>query len=409
MIVTYYYPWGYFYPPRAGADTMACAHLRYFQSRGYRPRVVLSNVRAADRSTFERHYGWLEDLVVIDAGRQPEIHRRLSCWDLGDHLAAHAMLAECRDVRRALSRPADVAFINYVFGTPLLDAIPRGAFRVLESVDIMSHQYLRHRESPARLQRLLATELSLYDLYDQVLMINKQEEAYAKARCQTNVAYVARAIDVADETAAQATNEQSYDLLFVGTDHPPNIEGVSWFYTHVFEPCLKAQGLRWAIVGSVGAQLSFRDAQVDILGKVDDLGSLYRRCKTVVVPLFRGAGISIKTLEAMGQRKAVVTTPCGRRGLLGEADGALVCLPFQDDPREVAESILTLCSSPALRQEYGRRAADYVSEHFGVEAYGGRMDELLAPLFGRGGREPANEATLVTSGGIALPRSLAAA
>ena len=143
---------------------------------------------------------------------------------------------------------------------------------------------------------------------------------------------------------------------------------------------LAPEGIRWAIAGTVCDHLSFRDPLVTPLGVVDNLGDVYRSSKVVIVPLFRGAGISIKTLEAMGRRKPVVTTPCGRRGLGAAADDALVCKSFQEDPREVADAILSLCSSHALRREYGRRAAAYIDSYFSAEAYGRRMDELLAPL-----------------------------
>ena len=383
MIVTYYHPWGYFYPPRSGSDTMACAHLEYFRSRGLAPRIVVSKGAAADRNAFERHYHWAEDIVVIDTRRRPEIHRVMDSWDLGNHLAAHALLAECQEVKQVLAQPTDLAFLNYVFSTPLLDAIPRDAPRVLESVDLMAHQYIQRRAAPARFQRLLAAELELYNLYDLVLMINEQEDAYARARCRTNVAYMPRPVQVTAEAPAVESGDE-YDLLFVGSDHPPNTEGVHWFYSRVFEPLLKPHDLRWAIAGSVCNHLSFCDRQVAALGAVDDLDQVYRRSKVIVVPLFRGAGISIKTLEAMGRRKPVVTTPCGRRGLPAEADDALICRSFEDDPRQVADDILALCSSSILRQQHGRAAAAFIDKHFGVEEYGRRMDELLAPLLSTG-------------------------
>src|SRR5215469_3766524 len=156
MIVTYYYPWGFFYPVQSGAAMTASRHMEYFRSRGFRPRIVVANASEAGRAAFEGHHQWVEDIIVVDVSRRPEIHRLLDRWDLGSHLAGHALLAECSDLKRVLSRPADAAFINYVFGTPLLDAVPPGAFRVLESHDIMSHQYVHQRESPAQFQRLVA-------------------------------------------------------------------------------------------------------------------------------------------------------------------------------------------------------------------------------------------------------------
>ncbi|HQU47218.1 MAG TPA: hypothetical protein PK867_30725, partial [Pirellulales bacterium] len=87
MIVTYYYPWGFFYPVRSGADNTASRHLEYFRARGFRPRVIVANGLAHERRAFERYYHWADDLIVVDVPSHPEIHRQLDCWGFGSHLA----------------------------------------------------------------------------------------------------------------------------------------------------------------------------------------------------------------------------------------------------------------------------------------------------------------------------------
>ena len=396
MHATYYFPWGFFYPARTGAETTAVRHLEYFRRRGIRPRLFIAtgfwtDPECAKRAAFESHYAWVDDIVVLNVTRRPEIHARLSRWDFFDHLAGHALLAECPEVRRALQRPVELALTNYVFATPLLDALPRDTLRVLESHDLMTAQYLRRNDSPVRFEQAQATEFSLYDLYDKVLMVNEQEAEFARARTKTEVAYVARAVELAQQTDRSSKEDglpspspsTPYDLLFVGSAQIANIEGANWFYSNIFRPLLKPAGLRWAIAGSVCGQLSIDDEQVLRLGVVDDLAATYRQAKVVVVPLFQGTGISIKTLEALGQGKPVVTTPCGRRGLSAAADDVLICRSFVDDPQETAGDLLRLCDSADLQAEYGRRAAAFIEEHFSARAYDRRMDELLAPVFQR--------------------------
>ena len=375
LTITYYYPWGYFHPIRSGAAAVASRHLDYFRERGHRVRMLVRATPNQGRSAFERHYYWVADLAVVDVGKYPDVQRSFDTWGFGNYLAAHARLAEQPEIREWLSQPADVAFLNYVFATPLLDALPAYAYRVLETYDIMSQQFLEHRGSSVLLQQSLACEFDLYRLYDSVLMINREEKQFARVRCKAPLTYMPPSVDVIPQGSESGREE--YDLLFVGSDHPPNVEGVNWFYHHVYRPQLKAKGICWAICGSVCRQLKFNDASVERLGSVADLGEVYRRSKVVVVPLFRGSGISIKTLEAMGQGKPVVTTPCGRRGLPSWADDALVTCPFDVDPVAVAGAICRLCSSEALRQDYGRRAANFVSDHFSSRWYATRMDRIF--------------------------------
>lgn len=389
MKVTYYYPWGFFHPIRSGAAAVAAQHLEYFRSRGYQTRVLLLGADlAADRAAFERHYHWLDDVSVFCLQSYPSIKRLFDVWNFRNYLLGHSELCNVPEFRAALSAPADLVFLNYVFSTPLLDAMPPGSRRILESVDIMSNQFLSRAKDPVSFEYHLRMELEMYGLYDAVIMINEAEARLAHARSADNALYVPRAVEVAPLDARREHDSPPYDLLFVGSTHAPNVDGARWFYQHVFEPHLKPHGLTWAIVGSVCGELRMNDSSVTLLGQVDDLDGVYRQSKVVVVPLFEGAGISIKTLEGMGRGKPIVSTPCGTRGLT-DCDDCLVRLPFDEAPHEVAQRILELCRTESLRKQLGRRAAEYVQDRFSPAAYGRRMDELIQPTLSRTRRKTA--------------------
>lgn len=379
MKITYYYPFGYFYPVRSGSAMVAAHHLRYFKSRGMKPRiVVLTNGESSSRAEFERYYHWVEDIHVVSLRRYGELYKDFSRWSFGTFLRGHHNLTKVREFRKSLRQPADLVFLNYAFSSPLLDLVRPEPARVLEAVDIISRQFLMKGSGRALLEHHLRTEFDLYSLYDSVVMINTEEAEFARHCGVENATYVPRAVEtIAPDGGLEEDADAESDLLFVGSDHPPNVEGAKWFYEHIYAPYLRAHGVRWTIVGSVCNSLPIRDSGVKCVRYVEDLWELYRRTKITVIPLLQGAGISIKTLEAMGQGKPIVTSPCGRRGLHGSED-ALIGLDFEENPRAVAERILELCRSPEQRASYGRRALEYVRTHFGVEAYGQRMDSVLA-------------------------------
>ncbi|HVC92684.1 MAG TPA: glycosyltransferase family 4 protein [Pirellulales bacterium] len=383
MRVTYYYPWGYFHPIRSGAATLAARHLEYFRSRGMRVRVLLCGDHPrAGRRDFERHYSWLEDLGVLDIRRHPSIASRFDRFTFADCLAGHTALGDLPQCRDFLSQDTDLVFLNYVFASPFLDLVPPAAKRVLETIDVLSKQFALRAGGPALLGHNLRVEFDLYELYDQVMMISQEEYELARARSGARVAYLARAVDtVSAGSRLEDTADDLFDLLFVGSDHPPNSEAIAWFYEHVFRPRLKRIGLRWAIAGSVCNHLSLSDPCVELLGSVDDLDAVYRRSKVVVVPLLSGTGISIKTLEALGRGKPVVATPVGLRGLSDVGD-CVVAMPFEEQPEKVARCIRELCASQSLREQYGRRGLEYIRRNFSREGYERRMDELLAAVTG---------------------------
>jgi glycosyltransferase involved in cell wall biosynthesis len=381
MRVTYYYPWGLFHPIRSGAAVVADRHLSYFRARGFRPRVIVLGTGTAEaQAAFEKHYNWVEDVHVFPPERSAAVQRNYEVWDFGRFLAAHAAIANVPEFRDVLGLPTDLVFLNYAFSAPLLEATPRAAPRVLESHDIISRQFLRQRNSPALLEHHLSVEFALYQLFDAALMINEEEAAFAEQRGVTNSQYMPRGMDVADAKGGyEYTGGARYDLLFVGSNHGPNVEGARRFYDQVFAPRLKSRGMRWAIVGSVCQQLEFRDPAVTMLGQVEDLDDVYRRSKVVVVPLFSGTGTSIKTLEAMAQGKPVVSTPCGVRGI-PNCEEQVVTFDFDGSPSLVAEAIAELCQSRALRESYAQKSIAYVLKNFGPLNYCHKMDTILAPL-----------------------------
>lgn len=94
--------------------------------------------------------------------------------------------------------------------------------------------------------------------------------------------------------------------LFVGSNFFPNNEGVTWFITNV-APYIK---YKLKVVGSCCDALSpiIIDGNVELLGIVDDLSSMYLDAQFVIVPLFKGSGMKTKTIEAMSYGKTIFGT-----------------------------------------------------------------------------------------------------
>lgn len=88
-------------------------------------------------------------------------------------------------------------------------------------------------------------------------------------------------------------------MLFVGADFPPNYEGIRWFIQQVM-PELK-QGL--LIVGKNFERrkkdLEKLSERVTVIGTVDDIKPYYMKAGCVVLPIFDGAGMKVKTAEAL--------------------------------------------------------------------------------------------------------------
>jgi hypothetical protein len=82
------------------------------------------------------------------------------------------------------------------------------------------------------------------------------------------------------------------------------------------------------LAGRITRTLEADVAGVVRLGPVDDLKPLYRQCRVVINPAVAGTGLKIKTLEALGHLRPLVTWPNGTDGLPPELSA--LCATVQD-------------------------------------------------------------------------------
>ncbi len=116
--------------------------------------------------------------------------------------------------------------------------------------------------------------------------------------------------------------EAPWILFVAGFGHPPNAEGAVWFVEKVLPMIVeRVPEARLAIVGSnpSAAVRALRGPHVCLFADVSDaeLAAWYGRARAAVVPLLTGAGVKLKTVEALWQGVPAVVTPVGAQGLPG--------------------------------------------------------------------------------------------
>lgn len=98
------------------------------------------------------------------------------------------------------------------------------------------------------------------------------------------------------------------DLLFVGADYFPNIEGIKWFIQNVLNELPENRKL--TIVGfnmeKYAQEFSLLSNKVNVIGSVDDLTIYYKAANIIVSPIFQGGGMKVKIAEAMMHGKYII-------------------------------------------------------------------------------------------------------
>jgi hypothetical protein len=160
-------------------------------------------------------------------------------------------------------------------------------------------------------------------------------------------------------------------LLFVGAYFPANVFAVEWIAEHL----AGRVGRRIVVVGSGMDRLApLRSENLEIHGRVEDLSPYYARAEAVLLPIFSGAGMCTKTVEALCFGKALIASTHALRGLpLPLPKGIQIC--------GNAEEWLAACSRPQLSWGVGGRLNhEYYRAHLSFESKVRRLDGMLRKL-----------------------------
>lgn len=102
-------------------------------------------------------------------------------------------------------------------------------------------------------------------------------------------------------------------LLFVGAYYYPNVQGVVWFVKEVMSQ-LDPKEVELYIVGRDMEKLlleidsKYLQQNIKIIGSVDSLSEWYEKSDIVIAPIFSGAGMKVKTAEALMYGKLILGT-----------------------------------------------------------------------------------------------------
>lgn len=297
----------------------------------------------------------------------------------------------------AESRP-DLVFVNALHLATYLDAVD--GLPVVMRAQNLEHLWLaryvdRLANPAARLyardqaRRMERAEAALCSRCDMVLAISEEEAAVLRRLApRTPVETVPIGINV-DRYRPRAPENPPIVAMIGSWNWAPNEDGGRAFLEHGWQRVLeRLPGTRLRLVGK---QISpefgelARRAGAEVVGYVDDTTVEFARASVLVVPLWMGAGVRVKIVEALAARLPVVSTPLGAEGL-GLTHG--VHATIGGTPQELGAAVVEVLDQPErarLMAESGRRLAE---ERFSLEAVARRTLSLCARVARRPASSP---------------------
>jgi glycosyltransferase involved in cell wall biosynthesis/GT2 family glycosyltransferase len=278
----------------------------------------------------------------------------------------------------------DIAQVEYPILSHVLPRFGR-AKRVITEIDVYHVSYrravARADDWPRKLLsvyewlRMFRYEVENADRADLLLAVSDSDARVCAELTATAVRTVPNGVDVSRVRFAPRP-EKPREVLFIGNfRHPPNVEGVGWFATHVW-PCVRDEnwGARLVIAGASPppeVEALAHDPTVRVTGFVEDLVPLYQQAACFVTPILRGSGTRLKILEAMAAGAPVLSTTLGVEGIAGR-DGAHFLLA--DRPEEMARACLRLLGESDLRDSLAANARALVEWEYDWDRIADRLD-----------------------------------
>ena len=349
--------------PKSGSAKLVDEQLAFFASEN---RPVLELMMEPWLLASARQWFWrsvLEDRASSPAGviccstPQSEIISRLLVWlrrsgtilrsTYTGQLAELTRLCPIPNTALILARRQLAAFalVHHYFRLPFVKSLRRHMPIWLETQDIQAALHVQHGNTNMlsgkydNYSDMLADEMRWTEKADAVVAINKDEEFVFKAHVTPQKVFLCQPpISVAPAPAGGDIVPRRH-ILIIASDNPGNLASVKWFINEVW-PAVRAAKLNATIVGNINYRLEVEgvDQQgVWVIGPVDHLAPWYRSARVVALPMIKGTGFSIKTIEAMSANVPIVATSLAYRGLPAEWKKPT---PPIDDPAEFAVELI---------------------------------------------------------------------
>lgn len=374
MKILYIYPFGPFYPISSGADIIASNHMEYFKKKNALVDCILFHNYQKETyfEQFKQKYSFCRSFYHL---KYPPIS-----FKFGELLFASSFLAKSEPLKSLLNNQYDIVFTNYVFTAPISHSAKKTHLKILEAHDHLWEAFSISNQNnfnnSINITLMKKFEFELYQIFKKIIFINKDEMSETPPKKNIDYAFIPPAWNLVSNNSSDNHNF-NIDILFIGSHHRPNIDGLDFFYKNVFLPFIRPLGFTVTVVGKVCDYWQVDDPRVKKMGFFNgSTNSLYNSSKVVIIPILEGSGLSIKTLEAMAFGKAIVTTPKGTRGMRIEGQPFLT-VNLRDQPYYFASAIIELLNSPEKRNSLGQKAMEHFKNEHSFEVYSQRLDNFL--------------------------------
>ena len=227
-------------------------------------------------------------------------------------------------------------------------------------------------------------ELAVSEAADATIVISSDEKKLLENDYNlTNVVHIPQA----RQLFGLAPNQNRRGAVFIGSAHPPNMDGLRYFHDEIlpllpkdFKLTIIGEALRDMIGKTPEYQNLLKCPHFNFVGFVADLGDVLNFAKMTVAPLRYGAGTKGKVASSMAYGIPCVSSAFGTEGT-GMMHGENIMIAKSAE--EFAEYIKTLDSDTELWKRISDGGIKFIRDNYAPEAVEKMMDDLFAVVKAR--------------------------
>ena len=225
--------------------------------------------------------------------------------------------------------------------------------------------------------RVKKYERGIFDYFKHHAIISHQDRNLLAIPSNKNIDIVPNGVDTAHFRNLNSTKK--FDLVFAGNmNYPPNIAAAIFLAKEILpKVSLQFPNVTLLIAGANPSQdvLDLATDQVTISGWMNDIREAYCESRVFVAPMFIGAGMQNKILEAMSSELPVITT-----SLAAEAfpEKNLSKLIEANSAFEFAKAIQYYLLNENAQTNDGKSNRLYVEEKYSWNISNKKLDQCLS-------------------------------
>lgn len=269
----------------------------------------------------------------------------------------------------------DSIIIEYIHNTNFIDYIVHDCQLILDIHDIASErsaEFVKFGHAGHVMDIGRGAEMEILDIYDHILVLCENDLRLLSSYLGEGKPVLC---SYAPELTPLALRDQVRNISFVGSGYLPNRDAIQQFITYCWPVLQKRYDISLQIYGNVCKFLEYPLPEgVCPMGYVENIESVYAAADIIINPVRFGAGLKIKTMEALAYGLPLVVTPHGARGLEGFANEAFMVAQSNDSFVGILSGLIT---DPGARKALSANARSMIDRWFRPDiCYGPLLDVL---------------------------------